>query len=131
MGLLGRDDILQAQDLLFEDVAVPEWGGEVRVRTLTGAERDRFEESVIKRNGKNVDVILKNMRARLVALTLIDRKGESLFSEKDIQALGGKSGAALQRVFEVAQRLNGLSNDDVEELAANFFADQNDDSTSD
>jgi hypothetical protein len=33
--------------------------------------------------------------------------------------LGEKSAAALQRVFEVGQRLSGLSDDDVEELAKN------------
>ena len=34
-----------------------------------------------------------------------------------IKALSEKSAAALQRVFEVAQRLSGITDDDVEELA--------------
>ena len=32
MPYLTRDDILQAVDLKYEDVQVPEWGGVVRVR---------------------------------------------------------------------------------------------------
>jgi hypothetical protein len=47
-------------------------------------------------------------------------------------ALGLKSAAALATgVFEVAQRLNGMREEDVNELAANFPADQNGDSPSD
>lgn len=34
MTILTKQAILTAQDLKTEDVAVPEWGGEVRVRTL-------------------------------------------------------------------------------------------------
>jgi hypothetical protein len=36
-----------------------------------------------------------------------------------VALLGEKSAAALQRVFEVGQRLSGLSDGDVEELAGN------------
>jgi hypothetical protein len=42
---LTRDAILQAPDLQGEDVAVPEWGGTVRVRGLSGAQRDAYEAS--------------------------------------------------------------------------------------
>lgn len=131
MGLLGRDEILQADDLAVEDVEVPEWGGTVRVRTMTGAERDVFEQSVITRRGKKVDVIMRDMRAKLVALCLIDDEGEILFSESDVRALSNKSALALNRVFEVAQRLNGLTETDIEELTGNFQIGQNGDSISD
>ena len=53
---LTRDAILQATDLTFEDVAVPEWGGVVRVRGLTGTERDAFEASVVGRQGSNLSL---------------------------------------------------------------------------
>ena len=43
MALLSRDDILNADDLTIETVAVPEWGGEVNVKTLTGAEKDKWQ----------------------------------------------------------------------------------------
>ena len=111
---------MQADDLAHENVDVPEWGGTVRVRTLTGFERDAFEQSVITRRGKQVDMNLENLRAKLAALTIVDEDGERLFSEADVQALAQKSAAALSRVFTVAQRLNGLTNEDVEELAENF-----------
>src|SRR5690554_443064 len=117
--LLTRDDILNAQDLPTERVAVPEWDGEVIVRGLTGAERDAFEQSIVETRGKNTRMNLRNIRAKLVALTVVDEDGNRIFSDEDAEALGKKSAAALDRIFAVAQRLSGLRPEDVEELAGN------------
>jgi len=118
--LLTREAILQAQDLPYEDVAVPEWGGVVRVRALTGAERDRFEASIVEQRGKGGPRLnTQNIRAKLVALTVVDEHGNRIFTDDDVEALGRKSAAALNRVFEVAQRLSGLTQADMEELEKN------------
>jgi len=116
---LTREAILGVSDLPTEDVPVPEWGGVVRVRTLTGAERDAFEGSIVEKRGKKMVVKSDNMRARLVALAVVDEDGNRLFTDADVIALGKKSGAALARVFQVAQHLSGLTEDDVEELEKN------------
>ncbi len=119
MAFLSRDEILQAQDLPTEDVPVLEWGGVCRVRGLTGAERDAFEQSIVETRGKNTRMNLRNIRAKLVALTVVDEDGNRIFSDEDAEALGKKSAAALDRIFAVAQRLSGLRPEDVEELAGN------------
>ena len=131
MAYLTRDAILQADDLLFEDVEIPEWGGMVRVRGLTGAERDAFEAEIVEQRGKKTRLNMQNFRAKLVARSVVNGDGQRLFSDKDAHALGKKSAAALNRVFEVAQRLSGLSDKDVEELVENFAEGQSDGSTSD
>lgn len=119
---LTRDAILGARDLPTEDVEVPEWGGTVRVRGLTGTERDAFEQSIARRKGKNVELNLRNVRAKLVALSVVDEQGNRIFSEADVDALGQKSAAALDRIFRVAQRLSGLTDEDVEELTGNSLS---------
>ena len=119
MALLNREAILQAQDLPTERVPVPEWGGEVIVRGLTGAERDRFEQSIVETRGKDTRVNLRNIRAKLVTLCVVDEEGKRLFKDDDVELLGRKSAVALNRIFEVAQRLSGLRPEDVEELAGN------------
>ena len=131
MALLTRDAILQVQDLPTERVHVPEWGGDVLVRALTGAERDRFEQSIVEQRGKSTRMNLQNIRAKLVALTVVDEQGNRIFKDEDVKWLGNKSAAALDRIFEVAQRLSGLRDEDVEELAKNSESDLSDDSTSD
>ena len=67
--LLSKEAILAAQDVVTELVEVPEWGGSVRVRGLTGAERDAFEGETIQRNGRDVKTNTRNLRARLVVLS--------------------------------------------------------------
>lgn len=136
--ILSKEAILSADDLEKELVEVPEWGGAVYVRALTGAERDAFEQSMVEmrtvRQGRRQETVremrLQNIRARLCALTICDEEGNRLFTDADVQALGRKSASALNRVFQVAQRLSGLTDEDVEELAGNSDEIHSDDSSS-
>lgn len=116
---LSRDAILAVDDVQYEDVEVPEWGGKVRVKSLTGKERDGLEASMIVGKGKNANVNLSNLRAKLVARAVVDENGKRVFGDDDIAALGAKSAAALTRVYEVAQRLSGITQEDVDELTKN------------
>lgn len=116
MTLLTKEQILQQDDLKSEIVNVPEWGGEVRVCTMSGFARDRFESSITSKTGV---MDMKNVRAKLAAATIVDENGNLLFDENDITKLGNKSCAALDRVFAAAQRLNLITNADVENLAKN------------
>ena len=116
--LLTRGEIFEAEDIKYKDVPVPEWGGSVRVKGMTGQERDEFEAGMIQsgKNGVQARVDLSNVRATLCSLVICDDTGKRLFSKKDILALSKKSASALQRVFEVAQQLSGITDEDVDEL---------------
>lgn len=131
MTLLTREQILEAQDLQTEQVEVPEWGGAVLVRGLTGAQRGDYLQGLVIFDGKGnrTGVNLKNTH-RLVALCLVDENGKRLFTDADMKDLGGKSGAALERVETVALRLSGLDREDVEELTENFTETRNGDTGS-
>jgi len=131
MGYLNKATILAAVDVKFEDVQVPEWGGMVCVRGLSGAERDDFEGSIVETKGKKTKLNTHNIRAKLVSLSVCDEDGERLFGAGDVRALGNKSAAALERVFKVAQRLSGISDEDVEELEKNSSDGQSASSTLD
>lgn len=130
MALLTRDQILQASDIKTEAVEVPEWGGTVMVRGLTGKQRDGFEQEITQQKGAKTTMNLANARAKLVQLSVIGDDGALLFSREDVSALGAKSAAALQRVFDVASRLSGLSTADMDELTKNSASDQSGDSLS-
>lgn len=116
MGFLTKEQILGAQDLTHRDVEVPEWGGKVRVRTMTGEERDAYEIAVYGGEKTNTE----NLRARLLFLTLVDEQGNRLFAdEADIVALGKKSIKAVQRVFKAVRDLNAMDVASMEDLAKN------------
>lgn len=129
--MLSREQILSADDRKTEDVQVPEWGGTVRVRALSGAERDAYEAGLVQlRSDGSRRLTMQNARARLVSLSLCDEQGNRLFSDADVSELGDKSAAALERVFNVASRLSGLSDGDVEEMTETFADAPSGDSTS-
>ena len=115
MVLLNKEQILAADDSKTSVISVPEWGGDVKITTMSGFARDRFEASCMGKSGAN----LQNIRARLVAACIVDESNNLLFDEKDIQKLGKKSSKALDRVFDAAQKLNGVGDSDIEDLAKN------------
>jgi len=135
VAVLNREAILQAEDLDRELVSVPEWGGEVYVRALTGDERDEFEASMIEmRPGKGgrTEAVpkLQQIRANLVARTVCGADGERMFTSANVTELGAKSAAALDRLYEVASRLSGLREEDIKELAQDLVETPGDDSSS-
>ena len=129
MGYLSKAQILNADDVEIRDVAVPEWGGDVRVKALTGRERDALEKTMLDgKPGKAPQVNLSNFRAKLCAASMVDENGARLFSERDVEQLGAKSSKALARVFDVASKLSGFTDTDIEELTKNSESGQSDDS---
>jgi len=129
--MLTRDQILSAQDKPIETVDVPEWGGQVCVRTMGAKERDQWQDSMMEGKGKNRKMNLANITASLCVLCMSDENGALLFSRADVAALGEKSAAAMQRVFNAAARLNGITEEDIEELAKNSEPTESDASNSD
>ncbi len=127
---LSKDDILNADDISIESVSVPEWGGHVLVKVLTGTERDAFEGAIYRAKGDGQVISVDNIRARLSVLTIVGEDNNRLFSDSEMASLGRKSSVALDRVFTIAQKINALRAEDVEELAKNLKSDLSADSGS-
>lgn len=128
---LTREEILAKTDLPYEDAEVPEWGGWVRIRALSGKQRDAIEASIVEMNGTKRTVNLQNYRAKIVSASLVDVDGNRLFTEKDVVALGNTSAASLNKAFTIARLISGITDTDVEESVKNSESDQSDSSTSD
>jgi hypothetical protein len=125
--LLSKSAILGASDLPHEDVPVPAWGGTVRVRTMTGAERDEFRSLIASEGG----TLVGKFSAVLLAATCIDEAGRRLFSMDDLEALLSKSASSLDAPAAVAMRLNGLGATAVKDAVKNSESGQSGDSGSD
>ena len=118
--VLDREAILKANDIEKREVYIPEWGGSVYVRGMTGRERDQFEATIIRQRGRNTEINMKNARAKLVVMCTVDQEGNRLFTDADVALLSEKSAKALDRIFVVAQELSGITREDMEELTENF-----------
>jgi len=121
---LTRDQILNADDLKYEEIDTPEWGGVVRLKVMTGIERDDFEQSVFDMKGKDTKVNLKNFRAKLLVKVIVDEAGKRVFEEADIERLALKNSKVLDRLFNKAQEINGIGQKEVAELTGNSEASQ-------
>lgn len=116
MAVLSKAQILGATAPAQETVPVPELKGDVIVRGMTGKERDAFEASLVEGKGKKRDINTKNLRAKLVAFCCIDPEGKRLFSDSEAEVLGDVRADVLDRLFSVAQRLSGITQEDADEL---------------
>ena len=126
-----RDMILSAVDLEIKEVTIPEWGDMVlRVRSLTGFERDVFENSMMDQRGKRAKMDIRNARAKLCVLCIIDSDGNRIFEDEDVPMLTMKNAAALDRIYEVAAQLSGISDNDMDELVGQLKSDPNSGSSS-
>ena len=114
-------------DVVYESVVVPEWmNSTVWVRSISSAEKDAFEASITKRVTEKVGrkkrersrIDQLKFRSKLVIKSACvgDGNPAPLFQESDLEWLAEKNGAAIERVFDVASRLAGFSDDDVAEL---------------
>jgi hypothetical protein len=111
---LTREQILGAKDVTVKTVDVPEWGGPVNVRVMSGARRGYIESRVLKGDMQQGD-----MRIIVCASTICDDEGFAIFTNDDIELLGEKSSIALDRVFAAALELNGMQSGAVEEAKKN------------
>lgn len=128
---LTRDQILEASDLKTQEVDVPEWGGTVIVRTMTGTARNAFEASIMKTMPDGTrQSDMTNMRAKLIAVTVVGDDGNLLFTPEEADIIAQKSSAALEKVFEAAQALNLMGVKAEAEAAKNSPASPDESSTS-
>ena len=110
--MLNRDLILKAKDLKTVDVDIPEWGGSIRLQTMTGYARQEYYRTTAGKDGTP-----KNVMEALIVACAIDDKGQPLFSKADVSELSQKSSIAISRVFEAAAELNGLTQKAVDDIA--------------
>jgi hypothetical protein len=99
-----------------EVVPIPEFGCDVIVQGMSGVQRDAWEKSLIVGKGKRRDVNTENVRARLAVRCLVNEDGSRMFADGEAVLLGEWPAAALNRIFEAAQRLSGVSDEDVDEI---------------
>jgi hypothetical protein len=107
--VLSRDEILASDDLkpTLTAVEVPEWGGTLHVRMMTGAERDALEGLYVKDK-------YDNYRAAVAVACVCDEAGKSIFQAGDVMLLGAKAAGPLGRIFDVAMEVNKFNEQHVE-----------------
>lgn len=114
MALLDKAAILAAQDVHYEIIPVPEWGGDVRIRSITGRDRadlERwFQKSVEDKSGMNQAELL----AFMVSLCCVNQDGSRMFDNSE--EVLGKSITAIELIGAAAMKLNAVGTKEVDKL---------------
>lgn len=136
MALVTKQQIADAVDRKWEDVPVPEWGGDVRLMELSAADRGYIEAGSVVANGQNPQLrveSLKVYREKLVGLSMVDENLQRVYSNKEIAAgaLANKSGAIIEKLAAKVQELSGMGRFAVKEAEGNSDAAPSDSSASD
>lgn len=130
--ILTKDTILSADDIRKEKVEVPEWGGSVYVRIMTGLQREEYmthlireKEGSFNKKGERIEAIGKKEKfeasALLACFTICDKDGVLLFNKSDVVKLGMKSSVALERIVAKANKLNKMFGEkEIEEEVKNL-----------
>ncbi len=105
----------------------------VYVRQMTGRERDLFERSLYVMDKDNkVTTRLEDFRAKLAVCTLCNEEGTLLLQPGDYALLSqSMSASRLEKIINVAQEMNKISEEDKEGLVKNLGAVQDGNSSSD
>lgn len=112
---LDKSQILEAKDREYDYVDVPEWGGEVRIQSLSAQERDDYHEHLVELevdqegNPKAKRINNKDAEALLCALGIVDEDGNRLFQKGDYKELRKKSARAIDRIARAIRDLSDMS----------------------
>ena len=104
--LLSLDEILQKDDTQYREVEVPEWGGTVRLGSLTAGKMIEFFEK--KDEGDK-----KTLAMRLFLECLVDDSGKRIGDKAKLEALKEKNLQVFVRLLPDMLDLNGMGTKSV------------------
>lgn len=100
-----------------EVVQVPGLDGGVCVKGMSGVDRDIYESSLFSGKGKHRDINMRNVRAKLVVACTYDLEtDERIWDDSEVDQVGALPARMLNPIFSVAQRLSGISEEEIDEL---------------
>ncbi len=126
MTLLTLEALQAAAAYAFRDVEVPALGGTVRLRDISGADRDRVVR-FFHDNKDDAGGMLRNWELQLlvIGLSLCDEAGVRVLSDDQIMpVLGRYGGGVIADLYAVAAQVSGLAPAAKEDASKNSEAGQ-------
>ncbi len=107
---LNKHQIFGCDDMRYSTLDVPEWGGEIRLKTMSFAEQSDYEK--LKESKDSAGLIVG-----MVVRCAVDEHGKRLFEESDLEELQKKNTQVLVKIFHAALELNSLHEDELKSKA--------------
>lgn len=113
-----KELILGSEDIKYEDVEIPEWGGvTVRVKSLNDAQLGEYQaRSLAMRakaakdgNTESVEISHRDRKSEIVVKCLYDPETDKrIFDDKDAHSLSKKSAGVVNGLYLLINSLTGL-----------------------
>lgn len=119
MSLLTKEQLFAKKGRTFREFEIP-GGGTVRIRSLKSAEISGWQASMLDpKTGEPCIKRQKQSRERLVALSLVDENDVPIIGKDDLAQLDQLPNSIIGKIAVEAQELNGIDNDEYEEILGN------------
>ena len=100
--LLTIDEVIAADDIQYEEIEVKEWGGKIRIGSVTAEDMIEWVES-------NEGEARRTAGLRLIIKSLVDENGARIGTPNLLQVLKKKSNAVCTQIVERILTLNKLN----------------------
>jgi len=111
--LLNKQQIKDVDDLPSKVVHMPEWGGDIKLKTMSAKHRIEFE-----RLNANTKTELETI-IHLIMFSCVNEDGSLMFEKEDYTFLSNKSAKSLMRLFSEAVDMSTLSEKSLDKKAKN------------
>ncbi|NPT36252.1 hypothetical protein [Paraburkholderia xenovorans] len=112
--MLTKDELLAQIKTRCEEVSVPGLEGTLRVRVMSGYDRDAFQK-VLRLEGITDSAYF----GALIATCVLNEDGTPMFSEEEVETLRGSHAELVRSIGLVCQGINGLGKAAEEAAAKN------------
>ena len=111
--MLNKDDLLGVG---LKTKAINVGAGEVLIREFTTADREKFEVLAMQMSsGKGA----KNMKAKLIAISLVNEQGGRVFGDDEINKIAMMPSTITEKIFNEVLELNGMADDALDTAEGN------------
>ena len=118
--MFNREQLRELMRGPVKTVNVPEWGGDIGIRTLSAADlvhlRSFAKDDATKATADD-DL---NAMCELLSMAISDSDGKRMFTPDELREWGGNQIGVMNRLVEETQRHNGFGVKADEELTKNF-----------
>ena len=111
MGLItSANTILGKDDFHYEEIEVPEWGGSLRLKSLSGAERSKIIK-ITQQQKDTADGVFE----QCIIYSAVDGEGRQIFKDDQatLSVLKSKDAGVTQRIGRKVLEISGLSRDSL------------------
>ncbi len=122
MKTLSKQDILAVKDQVIKQLDMSKWWpGSIYICSISAKERGLIEAAAarFKETKGRDDSFVRNFTLRMAGMAMCDENGKRQFSDDEIPQLSHLNAAAIAYIAEEAQKLAGLTKEDIEALAKN------------